>query len=79
MTDRQEGELYRGALGVLDEAQRRREENFPRLEELRRHYHDEFDRPAEDDEKRIIVDMVLNDVEALFDPEKEDPVDPEDT
>lgn len=69
-----EGEMYQDALAILDEAQRRREELFPRLEALRLHYRDEFDRD-EDHEKRIIIDMLIRDVEALFDPEKEDPVD----
>lgn len=78
MDPEEEAELYEGALAVLDEAKRRREEMFPRLEALRRQYHDSFDRPAEDDEKRIVVDMVIRDVQALFDDEKEDPVDPND-
>lgn len=70
-------ELYENALAVLGAGVRRREENFPQLEALRRQYHDSFDRPSEDDEKRIIVDMVIRDVQALFDDEKEDPVDPD--
>jgi hypothetical protein len=76
MSDEEESEreLYENALETIAAAKRERREKFPRLEALRDHYRDEFNR-EEDHEKRILVDMLIRDVEALFDEEKDDPID----